>query len=58
MIPENIIKIAAELSFEEDADMIVGTENGEWVIRHVEDPTNETLKNRHRVNSSADITKL
>jgi hypothetical protein len=51
--PDTIISQASELAYEEDAYQIVGQDNsGEWVIRHIEDPTETTLRNRVKVGVS------
>lgn len=52
-IPENVINRASELAFEEDADQVVGQlDNGEWTVRHSEDPEADTLHNAVTVTSS------
>ena len=49
---QDAIAMAAESAYDADATHIVGMDDGnEWVIRHIEDPTEGQLAYRFRVNA-------
>jgi len=50
--PDHIIHSAAVLAHEEDTDQVVGTVQGQWMIRAWEDPESDLLQNSFVVDST------
>jgi len=55
MTRQDAIQKASELAYEEDANQVVGRDsNGEWVIRHSEDPESNVLEDSVIVDSTGE----
>ncbi len=57
MNKQQAIETASRLAYEEDADQVVGKQQGEWVIRSSEDPENWMLEGRIIVNSKGVVAE-